>query len=183
MNGERTADDHPGETGSDAAPGADGESFDTMDWWSDLERDATETAASYEDRGWTSLVLHTADVTALDGEHGDRVGLSVLVPDDEYESLTAHLSRDVTGYEVYKTVVPGYVAFLLVVEDESGETAVVVPAYYATDDQRAERMLESAIDDGECAVYLRRLSGDYLTVTLEDPALLAPPGDDAGDEN
>lgn len=164
---------------SDDARGVQGPSFEAMAWWDDLERDAAATAAEYAERGWESLQVHTGDVTALDGEYGDRVGLSVLVPDDEFEAMTERLADGgVTGYDVYRTVVPGYVALLLVLEDESSETAVVVPAYYSTGDERAERLFERAVDEGELSVYLRRLSDEFVEVTLREPALLAPPGND-----
>jgi hypothetical protein len=150
-----------------------------MAWWDELLADADASAAAYEDRGWETLLLHTADVTPLDGEYGDRVGLSVLVPDDEFADLQS-LFTDVTvdGYEVYRTVVADYVALLVVLEDEDRETAVLVPAYYATADDAVDGLFDAAAEDGELSVYLRNLADDSVEVTLAEPALLAPPESD-----
>jgi len=174
-----------GDDGSDAseagAPTADGESVRPtgMGWWDMLEDDARATAAEYEERGWAALCLHTADVTPLDGEHGDEVGLSVLVPDDEFDELSARLSPGDVESDVYRTTALGYVALLVVLEDRTQELAVVFPAYYAESDDSATRLFEIARDRDELDVRLRTLSRDRVTVTLSDPDLLAPPEDAA----
>jgi len=100
----------------------------------------------------------------------------VLVPDDEFDDLQS-LFADVTvdGYEVYRTVVTDYVALLVVLEDESRETAVLVPAYYAMADDAVDGLFDAAVEDGQLTVYLRTLADDAVEVTLSDPALLAPP--------
>lgn len=156
-----------------SAPTVDGESVGPMDWWDQLEEDARATAAEYEERGWESLQLHTADVTPLDREYGDHVGLSVLVPDDEFEELSGRLSPGDVESEVYRTNVLGYVALLVVLEDHSRELAVVFPAYYAEDDDSATRLFEGARERGELDVFLRNLARERITVTLSDPDLLA----------
>jgi len=178
--GER-ADATDGENGVDGtdAPTADGESVGPMDWWDQLEDDARATAAEYEDRGWDSLQLHTADVTALDGEYGDHVGLSVLVPDDEFEELSERLSPGDVESEIYRTNVLGYVALLVVLEDRFRELAVVFPAYYGEDDDSATRLFDGARERGELDVFLRNLARERVTVTLSDPELLAPVEDAA----
>jgi hypothetical protein len=154
-----------------------------MDWWEMLLDDAAATAAEYEDRGWETLELHTADVTPLDGEFDDRVGLSVLVPDDEFETLrNTFAGSDIDGFEAYRTEVMGYVALLLVLEDETDQRAVVVPVYYSTGEDAAENLFAQALADGELSVYLRNLAEDRVAVTLADPEPLAPPETD-GDEN
>lgn len=172
---EGSGDGRPGGTGPASGSGSSGVPLETMEWWDDLETDAAETAAEYEERGWETLQLHTSDVTPLDGEYGDRVGLSVLVPDNEFEALTDRLDDgDVTNYEVYRTAVGGYVALLVVLEDEPDGSAVLFPAYYASDDDRARRLFEQATADGELTVSLRRLSDERVDVTLSNPELLAP---------
>jgi len=169
--------------GSDASeagePTADGESVRPMGWWDMLEDDTRATAAEYEERGWEALCLHTADVTPLDGEHGDDVGLSVLVPDDEFDRLSARLSPGDVESDVYRTTALGYVALLVVLKDSARELAVVFPAYYAEDDDSATRLFETARDRGELDVFLRNLARDRVTVTLSDPDLLVPPEDAA----
>lgn len=176
---ERDSSDPDGDrsdAGADTVePTADGQSVRPMGWWDQLEADAAATAAEYEQRGWDTLCLHTADVTPLDGEHGDRVGLSVLVPDDEFETLRARLSPGDADSDVYRTTALGYVALLVVLEDPQREFAAVLPAYYAESDESAERLFELSLDRGEIALFVRTLAMDQVTVTLSDPELLAPP--------
>jgi hypothetical protein len=156
-------------TDSEGGPGP-------MAWWDELLADAAASARRYEERGWETLQFHTADVTPLDGEYGDRIGLSVLVPDDEFDDLQS-LFADVTvdGYDVYRTVVTDYVALLVVLEDEGRETAVLVPAYYAMSDDAVDGLFDAAVADGELTIYLRNLADDSVEVTLSEPELLAPP--------
>jgi hypothetical protein len=156
-------------------PTADGTSVRPMGWWDQLEDDARATAAEYGDRGWDATVLHTGDVTPLDGESGDDVGFSVLVPDNEFADLQARLSPGDVESDVYRATASGYVALLVVLEDRQQEFAVVVPAYYATGDESTERLFERARERGEIAIVLRTLATERVTVTLSEPDLLAPP--------
>lgn len=153
-----------------------------MGWWDMLLDDAAATAAAYDERGWETLELHTADVTPLDGTYGDEVGLSVLVPDDEFDALEAMLADgSVDGFEVYRTTAMGYVALLLVLEDEVDERAILLPAYYSTGDESVEGLFAQALADGELALFLRNLAEERVEVTLAEPALLAPPETGDGD--
>lgn len=162
-----------------SAPGEDGPR--PMPWWDLLLEDMAASAAEYEDRGWDTLQLHTADATPLDGEYGEDVGLSVLVPDDEFATLESWLADDaVDGFEAFRSTADGYVALLVVLEDETRERAVLFPAYYSRQDDSAEGMFEQAFADGELAVFVRNLAEDRVAVTLSEPSLLAPPETDDG---
>ncbi|PSP31173.1 hypothetical protein BRC64_11120 [Halobacteriales archaeon QH_10_67_22] len=146
-----------------------------MAWWDELLDDMDARADAYEADGWDTLRLHAGDVTALDGRYGDRVGLSVLVPDDEFDDLEATLAEaTVDSYEVYRTEVQGYVAFLLSVETDA-ESVVLCPGYYALADDAVHALFDRATDAGRLTVYLRRLDETAVELTLEEPALLAPP--------
>lgn len=150
----------------------------SMAWWDQLLDDASAQQSDYEAEGWDATVLHTADVTPLDGSEGDRVGLSVLVPDDEFEHLSSILAgTSVERYEMYRTTVTGYLAFVLAIET-ADETAVLCPGYYALDDDSTQALFEQAVDAGELTVYVRRLDDTSVEVTLSEPELLAPPEDD-----
>lgn len=145
-----------------------------MDWWDDLAADARELAAEYEADGWDALELHPGDVTPLDGEFDDRVGLSVLVPDDEYDRLESALAdADVERYDVYRRAVGDSVALLLTVETTDG-TAIVWPAYYERDAPAVDSMFEQARAEGTLRVYLRRLDQTSVVLSLDDPELVAP---------
>lgn len=148
--------------------------------WEDLLSDLAATAEEYRDDGWETLAVNPGDVTALGGTHGDRVGIDVLVPDDEYRDLEAWFDAGfaVDDYEVYRSTV-GRVVFLLVaVRDETDRRVVLYPAYYAADDNSAVSLVETAREEGELRTFLRRLSGDYVELTHDDPSLFLPATDD-----
>lgn len=146
-----------------------------MEWWDDLLADAADRAASYEEEGWEAHVLHPGDVTPLDGAEGDRVGVSVLLPDDEYERVERTLAADdaLERYDVYRTTVAGHVALLIALET-GDDRAFVCPAYYALDDEAVEGLFTAARSAGTLSIYLRRLDGASVELALDDPSLLAP---------
>lgn len=150
--------------------------------WDDLLADLAATAEEYRDEGWETLELHPGDVTALSGQYGDRVGFDLLIPDDEYRDVEVWFDAGLTvdGYEVYRSTVDGVVFLLVAVRDEDARRAVLFPAYYSLDDDRALAMFESTVRAGTLHTYLRRLSGDYVELEHEDPELLAPPEDTVG---
>lgn len=147
------------------------------DVWDVLLEDLAATAGEYRDEGWETLELHPGDVTALSGEFGDRVGLDVLIPDDEYRDLESWFDAGLTvdGYEVYREVVEGVVLLLVVVRDDDAERAVLFPAYYDLDDDRARALFDRVDRTGTLHTYLRRLSGAFVELRHDDPALFAPP--------
>ncbi|SFR93948.1 hypothetical protein SAMN05216559_1412 [Halomicrobium zhouii] len=157
--------------------GPDGEG--PMAWWDDLLADADDQVAAYEKEGWDAHVLHPGDVTPLDGAEGDRVGLSILLPDDEYERVARTLAAGdaLERYDVYRTTAAGHVALLLALET-GDERAFVCPAYYALDDEAVEGLFTAARSAGTLSVYLRRLDGASVEVTLDEPSLLAPPAEE-----
>lgn len=154
----------------------------SMAWWDELLEDATAQRSEYEAEGWDATVLHTADVTPLDESDDDRTGLSILVPDDEFDHLADVLSEStVERYDAYRTTIGGYVAFILAIET-SAETAFLCPGYYLTDDDSAQNLFEQAMADGELPVFVRRLDQTAVEITLSEPDLLAPPDDEATED-
>lgn len=152
-----------------------GDGPEPMGWWDMLVADMDEQAEAYEADGWETVTLHTADVTALDGSYGDRVGFSVLVPDNEFDDLEDVLAEEtVESTDVYRTQVQGYLAFLLAVETD-GRTAILCPGYYALSDDAVDGIFDRAAETGQLTVYLRRLDDATVELTIENPALLAPP--------
>jgi hypothetical protein len=147
--------------------------------WEDLLADATATAEEYRAEGYEAIELHPGDVAPLTGEHGDRVGFDVLIPDDEYERVAELFDEGfaVDGYEVYSSTVAGVVLLLVVVVDEDAERAVLFPAYYTLDDDAVRELFETAREEGLLRTYLRRLSGPFVAFRHDDPELFAPPDD------
>jgi hypothetical protein len=152
--------------------------MDAMAWWDDLLEDAEARAEAYREDGWETLLLHTADVTPLAGNHDDRVGFSVLVPDDEFDELrSVFADTTVRRYDAYRTTVGGFVAFVLAIET-GDDTAVLCPGYYETDDDSADALFEQAQSAGSLTVYLRRLDDTTVELSLAEPSLLAPPAEE-----
>ncbi len=152
--------------------------------WEDLLADLAATATRYRDDGWETLAVHPGDVTVRTGDHGDRVGFDVLVPDDEYRDLQLWFEDDlsVDGYDVYRSTVDSVVALVVAVRDESARRVVLYPLAYSVTNADVTAVFEHAASHGAVSTYLRRLSGDHVQFRHDDPTLLAPPsGDDADD--
>ncbi len=144
-----------------------------MEWWDLLLEEMDAEAAAYAEEGWETLELHPGDVTARDGSVAD-IGLDVLVPDNEFETLETALADGVDSYEVFRSTPGESVAALVVLEDAVRELAVFVPVYYDRNDEAAAALLKTALEDGELTLILRTLTDDRVELTLDDPALLVP---------
>ncbi|SDK08788.1 hypothetical protein SAMN05216226_11740 [Halovenus aranensis] len=145
-------------------------------YWQDLLDDTAATANEYEENGWDTLALTPGDVTPrYDSEKPD--GLSVLVPDSEYDHL-ADLTEQKTfdSVEVYKNT-GGPMVFLLVVEkDVAAETAVLIPAYYNAG-AHAE-FVETIESLGEMPIHVRALGGDEALRFVHDSVPLFTPDEE-----
>ena len=136
--------------------------------WEAVMGDMEATAAEYREAGWETLELHPGDVTVLDGE---RYGLDVLVPGDEYERL-ADVAEAGTfdSYEVYRASESGIVFALAVLEDPASEQAVCCPVYYER--SNADEMARRAHEEGRMYTHIRPLADDEaVTFAYEDPDL------------
>jgi len=145
--------------------------------WELTVADMEATADQYREDGWAVLAVHPGDVTVRTDE---RVGLDVLVPNDEFDRLQDLLSAGVAfdDSKVYRATHEGVVAVVVVVEDDEAETAVVYPAYYEAGDSDAHEMLSQARAEGELRSYLRVLTGEYVAFTHEEPSLFVPDGEE-----
>lgn len=163
----------PGPVVPPCVPGPD--DTEGMAWWDLLLEEMHAEAASHEDEGWETLELHPGDVTARDGSVED-LGLDVLVPDDEFETLETALAGGIDSYEVLRSTPGEYVAALVVLENTDRELAVFVPVYYGRNDESAASLLQRALEDGELTLILRTLTDDRVELALDDPELLVPDG-------
>ena len=149
----------------------DNESFArVMGVWEEVIADMGATAAEYREADWEVLELHPGDVTALDGE---RYGLDVLVPGDEFEELET-LAAETTfeSYEVYRAEHEGMTFALVVLESPDSERAVCCPTYYERDSGELGRR---AHEEGLMHTHIRPLSDDRaVTFSYEDPGLFFP---------
>jgi hypothetical protein len=148
-----------------------------MDFWDEVVDDMEATAAEYRDNGWDPIEVHPGDVTALPPDH-ERFGLDVLVPDNEYETISEAVESDdasFDSFEVFRASTGGTVFLVVAVEDADTGQVVLVPAFYAV--REATDTLTAARERGELPVHLRPLSVDEA-VTFEpaDPEPLFPEG-------
>lgn len=134
--------------------------------WDELISDRNATAAELEADGWNVQSLTVGDVTALpanDGSERGFVGLSVLVPGDEFRELEGSIDDgDVDSYEAYGTVRDGVMLLVLVLKASEGKRAVCLPAYYGI--HEAEAMIDAAREVGRMSTAIRPLSGDRRVV-------------------
>jgi hypothetical protein len=136
--------------------------------WEAVTEDMEATAEEYREAGWEVLELHPGDVTVLDGE---RYGLDVLVPGNEYEPLTDLAAAGTfDSYEVYRAEEAGIAFVLAVLEDQTNDQAVCCPAYY--DESEADEMARRAHAEGRMYTHIRPLANDEaVTFAYEDPDL------------
>ena len=147
----------------------DNESFTrVMGVWEDVIADMEATTAKYREAGWEVLELHPGDVTVLEGE---RYGLDVLVPGDEFrelEEVAAETTFD--SYEVYRAESEGMIFALVVLEDDEREGAVCCPTYY--EHERSDGLERRAREEGAMYTHVRPLTDDrVVTFTHDDPEL------------
>jgi hypothetical protein len=151
-----------------------------VDRWEAVIDDMEATAAEYRERGWTVVELHPGDVTPLPPARGgealddDRVGLDVLVPDNEFEAVEAETDEaTIDSYDAYRAQVGSVVFVVVALEATTSELAVLVPLYYRAADAR--EMANRALERGRIDLFVRPLADDRRVVfSQEEPALLLP---------
>lgn len=145
--------------------------------WTEVLEDMDATAATYVEDGWEVQKIHPGQVTVRDGEISDRLGLDVLVPDNEFAAVEELLEAgfEVDDYEVFTAIDEGFVLLLLVLRDRQGQRAVFVPTYYRIAGRSTYRMLSKANERGMIHTYLRTLDETVIEFTHEDPELFQPP--------
>lgn len=134
--------------------------------WDAVVGDMESTASAYEAEGWEVVVCHPGDVTVIQGE--DRVGVDVLLPDDEYEEIQSLVeAATFDEYEVLRAMDEGLMYAVVVMQDTDEEFAFLFPTYYEPEEF-------TAVAEDSVTVFLRRLQGQYVELELEDPGLFLP---------
>ncbi|MFC7057295.1 DUF7529 family protein [Halovenus salina] len=153
----------------------DNSPFDT--YWQDLLDDTAVIADEYEEKGWETLTLTPGDVTPrYDSEKPD--GLSVLVPDPEYDRLSELTDTGTfDNVEVYRNT-GGPMVFVLVVEENTAdETAVLIPAYYNA--VAHSEFVETVESLGEMPIHVRALGGETAIRFVHDAVSLFTPDEES----
>ena len=139
--------------------------------WSAVIEDMEATAATYRDRGWTTLELHPGDSVLVNSEQ--RTGLDVVLPGPEYKELEALLDTNTfREVEVFRADSEPIVHLLIIECDPDEETAVFIPAYY--DAQSRATTIESIRKAGTLTLFCRRLNNDTVTFVHDDPTPFLP---------
>ena len=143
-------------------------------WWQ-LVDETEGTAEGYRDRGWAATVVHPGDVTAVN--QPDYFGLSVLVPDSEYETVRSLVEDHTFGRSrLFRRSDGNLHLFLCVFEATGDEAAVLVPVYLAERD--VDLLFTPAREAGEMPVHVRPLEYEQrATLTVADPGMFFESGD------
>lgn len=147
--------------------------------WTELLEDAASIAEGYREDGWETVVLEPVDVAPVERE--DRVGLSVEVSAEEYDSVERLVEREgitLSGADVYyRPAGDGDRRFVLAVErDEVSDTAVFVPLTYAL--SAAHGVFERALREGSLQVHVRPASAaEWIVFSHGDPSLFLEESD------
>jgi hypothetical protein len=165
---------------ADVGGGEDHPLAGAVDRWEAVIDDMEATATEYREAGWTAVELHPGDVTPLPPVRGadalddDRVGLDVLVPDDEFAAVEAVADTAAfDSYEAYRAQAGSVVFAVAAIEATASETVVLVPLYYRAADAR--EMATRALDRGRLDLFVRTLSDDRRVVFSQtEPQLLLP---------
>lgn len=99
----------------------------------------------------------------------------MLVPGNEYGPLTALVEERGLSFpisEVYSREEGDVVLLAVAMRDPEDETAVVFPAYY--DREEAEETFDRATEEGSFRTYLRKLSGETVVFSHDDPSIFRP---------
>lgn len=153
--------------------GADRASQVASRHWETLLEESRALAAEFEADGWETLVVQPGNVATV--YERDRCGLDVLVPGNQYEPLAEWVEDE--GIEFPRSAVycreeEEVVLLVVVMRDEAAEKAVVFPAYYGIED--AEGLFERARKEGGINTYLRKLNGESVVFSHDDPEIFRP---------
>lgn len=137
--------------------------------WQRVIDDMHATADQHREYGRQAVTCHPGDVATLtpSGDGADhRLGLDVVLPGDEFETVRSVLSdRDPGAVDVFAATDNGLVFLLLSLS--CGDVVVLVPAYYDSQDRDA---LEALARERGLPIHLRPLADDErVTVTVDDP--------------
>jgi hypothetical protein len=147
------------------------------DRWPELIAEAESILEGYVERGWETLLVRPGDVTPV--SERERPGLDLVVPGNEYEPLAEWVEERGVEFptsEVYSREERGVVLLVVAVLDPDAEVAVAFPAYYDREDGATDAMFDRASEEGSLATYLRRLDGETVVFSHEDPSIFGSTG-------
>jgi hypothetical protein len=197
------SDSHIRNTTTGVSENADHPMTGHNDRWETIIDEMSATATEYRNAGWKTLELHPGDILPLPSENGTdrtdldssesadhtpteesttqdtseshtRVGLDIIIPDNEFTQLAEITSGETFDeYESFRAEKGDVVFVVAAIKASASDTVVFVPLYYQASD--AERMTQRAITRGEIKLFVRPLSNDRQVVFSQSrPELLLP---------
>lgn len=145
--------------------------------WEDVEADLDATAEELEAEGWTTLTLHVGDVTSYPGHDDEPARLDVMVADNEFDALEAHVRSGVEFGEtvVFRQAADGVMFLVCVLRDPEREVATLFPAFYPQKGKAAGALADHAHETGRLKVVVRPLDRRRsVAFTIEEPELVFP---------
>jgi hypothetical protein len=145
--------------------------------WEAVEADLDATAEELTAAGWTTLTLHVGDVTSYPGHDDEPARLDVMVADNEFEALEAHVGAGATFDEtvVYRQASGGVMFLVCVLRDPEREVATLFPAFYPQQGEAARALADHAHETGRLKVVVRPLDRRRsVAFTIGDPELVFP---------
>ena len=145
---------------------------------------AADLAAQYREAGWDALSLQPANTVPVPvgpsesaaPERDPDVGLSVLLPETEFDLLSELLASD-AGVEVHRDSTESHLAVVVVVSDEDRGRALALPLSFERATSGAMR--DVAREREELALLVRPANTDRrLELPLDVAAVLGPDDSD-----
>ncbi|WP_323675310.1 hypothetical protein [Halorubellus sp. PRR65] len=155
-----------------------------LDHWDAVVADMEATVEEYREDGWDVVEVFPGDIAPVSGQHAtvDRFGLDLVVPGELARELSELVRAQDAAFDacsVFRAVEAGIVFLVVVVEDAGRDVAVIAPAFYDSDDEVAQDMIERATREGEMRTHVRDLASENVaTFTHDDPSLFFPPGEE-----
>lgn len=155
---------------------------DMAEAWKSIRHQLEVITEEYAADGWAVQEINPGDVQALDRSRDDRLGLDVLVPDNQYESIEQLIESgiELDNYHVYRSADAGIAYLIVILEDSTEQVVVAYPAFYQLD-EKASSMFDEAQVEGAISTYFRTLSGDYIELRHDDPSLFLTDTNPDGD--
>ena len=173
------------------------------DRWERVIDDMSTTATEYRNAGWETLELHPGDILPIPPEDGTnetsltssdgtdytpttndttqdesephaRIGLDIIIPDNEFSQLSDITSNKVFDeYESFRAERGDILFVVVAIKASADDTVVFVPLYYQSSD--AQRMAQRAMTRGKISLFVRPLNNDRQVVfSQSNPELLLP---------
>jgi hypothetical protein len=145
--------------------------------WEDVEADLHATAEELAAEGWTTLTLHTGDVTSYPDDADGPARLDVMVADNEFDALESHVRAGAEFDEtaVFRQASGGVMFLVCVLRDPEREVAALFPAFYPQKGKAARALADHSHEAGQLRVVVRPLDRRRsVAFTIEDPELVFP---------